>query len=379
MSGALVDLYAHGLKSAGGEVDTRAAAAPVAGQALVATGPHTAAWSGRSGLATDSPSSNQDDYNPSSFATARALSVTPTASIQITGFAAGANGDVVTICNDSTDFAIILARENGASAAANRITFPIVSFPAIALMPGDSVDLMYRSGRWHPTATAHPWNIWDECFAGVNDPAGTFHHFSFGGGGIATRDPGTYSGTAIGALALVTGGGAARILGDGFRAYDVGQGCAMHVARVYLDALSTVGDNFYVYSGFISSPSGFGEDSVQWAYRENTGANDDPNWQRSSFKAFAGTFNPGGLAASASRWVWLGIFMNADWTRADFFYSSDAVDWIFDGSETAGLPTPGGPTRCSAGVAIVKTGGAPNDSVLVDALGLRYDVERANS
>ena len=52
MKSALVDSYADGLKTSAGEVDTRASAAPAAGNVLTATGPNTAEWQAPSGGAT---------------------------------------------------------------------------------------------------------------------------------------------------------------------------------------------------------------------------------------------------------------------------------------------------------------------------------------
>jgi hypothetical protein len=74
-------------------------------------------------------------------------------------------------------------------------------------------------------------------------------------------------------------------------------------------------------------------------------------------------------------YVWLGVFMNAGWTRADFFSSADGRSWTFHDSVTSGLPSAAA-LGFSAGIA--KTSGDSERFLSIDLQAVRWDGNRGS-
>ncbi|HEU4498199.1 MAG TPA: hypothetical protein VFR60_02570, partial [Sphingomicrobium sp.] len=73
-------------------------------------------------------------------------------------------------------------------------------------------------------------------------------------------------------------------------------------------------------------------------------------------------------------YVYLGIFLNGDWSRADFFSSSDGCVWTVHEPLNAGLPTASQALGFSAGIG--KTIGASQRNLSIDIQAIRYDALR---
>ena len=88
---------------------------------------------------------DQNNYNPTGFATAETIRLSSDATRNITGLTAGTDGDFITIFNIGS-FNIVLNNEHASSTAANR--FALNS--DITLLPNHSVRLSYdgTSARW---------------------------------------------------------------------------------------------------------------------------------------------------------------------------------------------------------------------------------------
>ena len=101
------------------------------------------------------PLSDQANWNPAGFGPdTSTIKMRPTTNVWLTGLAAGAIDQVVTLINDS-DFLIALERESGASTAANR--FKEGAYPSIWLLPQEAVTLRY-------SGTLSCWKVVGESF-----------------------------------------------------------------------------------------------------------------------------------------------------------------------------------------------------------------------
>ena len=78
-----------------------------------------------------------------------------------------------------------------------------------------------------------------------------------------------------------------------------------------------------------------------------------------------------------TNFIWLGIFINGDWTNADFFYSTDGATWTLAGSETSDTNIPdAAETTDIMPLVISKEVGTTQRDANVDFVGWRYDMVR---
>jgi hypothetical protein len=91
--------------------------------------------------------SNQNNYNPASLASASILRLSSDASRDITGLSSGTDGRQITLINIGS-FNIVLKHESGSSTAANRFSF--VDSVDRTLAPGLALTIRYDSNtsRW---------------------------------------------------------------------------------------------------------------------------------------------------------------------------------------------------------------------------------------
>jgi len=331
----------------------------------------------RTGAASAAPATSQNDYNPSGLGTAAVLEVNPSASLQITGLQAGSAGDRLTLVNSSTDYLLVLPHESGSSSASNRIASPQVGAAASFVLPGDCLQLVYSGSRWRVVARSQPWLAWDDCFGDPNSANGEIPFNSSNGGGFSTIDPPGLADVAVGVVDCQTGtnsnGFAAVVANSGFRAFENKHGCALALARVAVPTLSDGTETFQVYSGFVNVIGSDAEDALAWLYRAGSGGTNDVHWRYSKCVGGSETATASALTVSAGDFVWLGVFANADWTRADYFYSADGATWTFAGSLTS---LPAADSRMSVGATIRKLAGTTSRSLYADCVGLRYDAAR---
>lgn len=97
-------------------------------------------------ISPSSFSTQQDNYNPVSLATASTLRLTSTANSDVTGLSGGSDGRLIIIHNIGTTFTIVLKNENSGSTAGNRFNLSA----DVTLSPGNAVILQYdsTSSRW---------------------------------------------------------------------------------------------------------------------------------------------------------------------------------------------------------------------------------------
>lgn len=330
------------------------------------------------------PATTQNDYAPTGWSTAYAtLSVALTASCGINGLTGGIAGREVTIVNSSTDFLLWLTCENTNSTAANRFTLPN-NLPAF-LCPGDEITLRYST-------TTSRWRVKTWPAQGAAMGLTEFSDF-IGGTGVATAagpfsaqatgtDASFGSGTnisanrAIGATALNTGStatGRATVGGLGAGGVSPTLGWALGVSRLSIATLPDGTETYSVYTGFGDSSGGTLTDGTVWELWWNGSA---AEWSltRADGAVLTRTASVGLVPDTTANW--LVVFVNAAWTRADFIYSADSMEFVKEASPTTGLPNATTELFGFLAGSIIKSAGTTSRSMEIDLAGVRVSYTR---
>lgn len=341
------------------------------------------AISQRWGAMTVTPSINQNNYNPAGLEYINRLRINPSVSLRISGLAGGVDGREITISNSSTDYLIILEHQGTASDAANRFDLPN-GFPYF-LMPGDRITFGYSavSSRWQAISASSNMSQMGltEFTDFVGGTTGTFTLTVNGTGasaqisgylintterpcGVVQIDSGTTA-TGRATLGTPTTGGTTGVIVPTL-------GPALSVVRLAAEALPTGTETFQLFSGFADTANGTVTDVVAWNLRWNGSA---AEWSQDRISNGTATRTAVNSPTPDTNYIWLIVFLNADWTRADFLYSEDSVNFLWAGSQTTGLP---GSARTTGWVAasIIKSLGTGQRNVSIDLAGNRIDHAR---
>lgn len=333
------------------------------------------------------PAADLDDYDPANLATAKRLAFNPSASIVLSGLAGGSEGREIIISNRSTDFLLVIENQGTGSLAANRFDLPN-GFPMF-LFPGDRIVFNYSStsSRWQLVSGSN--NVSQMGLTFFTDfITGTGTANVAISGGLVVFASGTSAAAAIssigantvekpmGLIQISTGTTATGRCGvgdSGTVSIIPGQGCALSVARLAVQTTVSGTETFQVISGFLDSlGAGALTDGAAWVNRWNGAA---AEWSQGRFAGAAASHSAGGSPAPDNNYIWLAVFMDAAWNRADYFYSTDSVNWTKAGSQNTGLPSSAqGTSWCPA--QIIKSLGPTNRSVGVDLAGVRVDYVR---
>lgn len=336
-------------------------------------------------------SANQDDYNAGSLATlirSSTLRFDIGATLKLTGLAATYDGHEIVIANSSTDFLLWLENQNTSSLAANRFDLPN-GFPYF-LMPGDRITLRYStlSSRWQAvSASSNMSQMGLTLFTDMIGGTGTAN-LSPAGGGITVFTSGTGAAAAastylantterpLGIIQVSSGTTATGRCGVGDNG--VSQiiptlGPALSVARIAVQTTVSGTETFQVISGFLDSLSaGATTDGVAWNNRWNGSA---AEWSQDRWAATTATRTTTGSPTPDNNYIWLVVFINPAWTRADFIFSTDSVSFTVASSPTTGFPSSAQPTSwCPA--QIIKSAGTTARLVSIDLAGYRVDYVR---
>lgn len=331
------------------------------------------------GVLTVTPSANQNDYSPTNLAACSCLCVNASASIKLTGLATGVAGRRLTIQNASTDYLLWLENENTASTAANRFSLPR-GFPAF-LMPGDSLTLMYDgvASRWEVVEWANQGAAMGltEFSDFLGGTLGMFTSTVSGTGasiqastylvntterpvGVTQGDTGT---TATGRASIGNAGG-----GD----FVPTLGAGLSVVRLAVETTVSGTETFSVISGFQDASGGTWNDGVAW---ENRWTGSAAEWSQTRMANAVATRSNTGSPTSDNNYIWLVVFVNPGWTRADFIYSTDSIAFTRADSPTTGMPGNTRPTSWAA-FSIIKSVGTTQRNVSLDLAGYRVDQVR---
>lgn len=333
------------------------------------------------------PAADVDDYAPVGFGTAARLGFNASASIVLSGLAGGSDGREIIISNRSTDFLLVIENQGTGSVAANRFDLPN-GFPMF-LFPGDRLVFNYSStsSRWQlVSGSSNASQMGLTFFTDFLGGTATANLGTVGGLGIFVSGTGaaaaasTYLNNAtekpMGLIQLTTGTVATNRAGvgdNGVGSIVPKQGCALSVSRIAMQALPTAAETFQVVAGFVDSlAAGALTDGAAWTGRWNGTA---AEWSQDRFAAAVATRDAAGSPTADTNYIWLAVFLNADWTRADYLYSTDSVNWTKAGSRTTGLPSAVQQTSwCPA--QIIKSVGTTARLIAVDLAGCRVDYVR---
>lgn len=337
------------------------------------------AISQRWGAMTVTPAADQNNYNPAGLDYINRLRVNASASIKLTGLAGGVDGREITISNSSTDYLLWLEHQNTASDAANRFDLPN-GFPFF-LMPGDRITLGYSSIS----------NRWQAMSASSNLATMGLTEFTDFVGGTVGPFTSTVSGTGASSQASTylvntterpcgvvqadtgtTATGRATIGNAGTGDIVPTLGPALSVVRLAAEAVPSGTETFQLFSGFADSAGGTGTDVVAWNLRWNGTA---AEWSQDRISNTTATRSTTGSPTPDTNYIWLVVFVNANWTRADFIYSTDSVAFTRADSPTTGFPGSGRPTAWVA-ASIIKSVGTTQRNVSIDLAGNRIDYVR---
>lgn len=324
--------------------------------------------------------SNQNDYSPTGLGACQRLRITPTASIKLTGLAAGFDGQTIVLHNDSTDFLLWIENENTASSADNRFSLP-QGFPYF-LMPGDRVVLEYdgTDARWELAAGmagCGPMGLTEfSDFLGAT--LGVFTSTTSGTGASAQASTYLVNTTErpVGVTQIDTGTtatGRATIGNAGSGDVVPTLGDALSVVRLAAESANSGTETWQLISGFADSAGGTFNDGVAWNLRWNGSA---AEWSQDRLANAAATRSVTGSPTPDANYIWLVLYVNPGWTRADFIYSTDGVSFTKADSPTTGLP---GSTRPTSWVAasLIKSVGTTQRNCSIDLAGYRVDQVRA--
>lgn len=340
---------------------------------------------------TASPSTSQNDYNAGSLAdliNCKGLRLEIGATIKLTGLAATYDGHEIVLANSSTDYLLILENQSTSSSAANRLDLPN-GFPFF-LMPGDRIALRYStiSSRWQAVnASANLSQMGLTLFTDMIGGTGTAN-LANASGGITVFASGTGAAAAastylantterpMGIIQVSSGTtatGRAGVGDNGTSQIIPTLGPALSVARLAVQTTVTGTETFQVLSGFLDSLSaGATTDGVAWNNRWNGSA---AEWSQDRWSNTTRTGSTTGSPTPDNNYIWLVVFVNPGWTRADFIYSTDSVGFTIADSPTTGLPGSARPTSwCPA--QIIKSAGTTARLVAIDLAGYRVDYVR---
>jgi hypothetical protein len=339
------------------------------------------------------PSADQNNYATGISTNMNVLSevrIAPTNSIQITGISATSvvNGKRISITNTtdpsaSTARMILIPRESASSTAANRISYSPNSAVPIILMPGDTIDLIYNttSSRWVlQSGNRHgsPYDSFDQFndFVGGSAPFTTSTNGTGAATAIASNFGTNTTQKAMGELQCTTGttttGGCHVGTSSAMTLAALG-GCALFLSRQAVDTLSDGTDTYIARAGFNNGTGSTAPtNGVYWEYDQTTST----DWRTVANNNSAATKNTvTGFTVSTTVMHYTGIFINGDWTNAEFFYSTDGDTWtIFSTQTSTNLPT----NARSIGVrtGIIKSAGTTSRAIQSDYMGWRYMIKR---
>jgi hypothetical protein len=236
------------------------------------------------------------------------------------------------------------------------------------LMPGRILEVISDGLDWKPINDPS----WRSAFNDVFDFHGAQLVEAVAGTGAAVT-AGTYLGTnaaqkPFGIRALSTGtdaaGGAS--VGSFTSHIAAGRGSAIFLARVAVETLASGAEDYKVRVGWhdASGAAPSVTDGVYWEYDRSAVA---ANWRICTAAAGTRTETNSGVAVSTD-YIWLGIYINPVWARAEYFYSTDGAVWAFAGANITNIPS--GTQAFGFGAQIVKTAGTGARVLDVDLIAI---------
>jgi hypothetical protein len=324
------------------------------------------------------PGADSDNFDPDGWNTGRRatqIRLKPWQSIRLTGLAGGTVARLAILTNAAEAAAssariVILEHGSPSSSAENRFSF-CDGLPRL-LMPGDSLALIYDAEAlsWRelaPQRLSAAFEIFSDAYA-LHD----FETVSSGSGSAAQFGSylaGDMAQKPRGICRLGTGSseiGAARWgMSNGIVP---AQGCSLYLVRLAVEALSTATERFQIRAGWHDGDgSSAPANGVYWEYDDHYAG----TWSLCASTGGSAARVISGLAVDAD-YLHLGVFLNGDWSRADFFSSATGKRWSFHGTLESNLPSASASLGFSAGIA--KSAGLSERNLSIDLQAMRYDI-----
>ncbi|MBK1871578.1 hypothetical protein [Taklimakanibacter albus] len=307
------------------------------------------------------------------------LILTPTASFNLTGVVPGncRRLNVINGTSGASGRLVVLPHESGNSTAANRFSMPDM-MPRF-LAPGDIFTFVRAGSRWVPTGSAswtQSFPVWGDMVANSTPWIGSFSGTGAAGGAalnsyLATDTTQKPQGTFKLDTGTTNTGATHNGLYGGSQ-LNPAQGPGLVVGRLAVPLLSTVSEEFALRFGFHDNMATDSDvtDGVYWEYLRTASV----NWSMNCAGGGTRSKTASGVAVDTN-YVWLGIFVNSDWSRADFFISQDGRTWTFAGSQS-GANMPIASETTGFGVVLRKSAGTTSRTAEVDLMAYRYDTYR---
>lgn len=329
-------------------------------------------------IITPTDTGKLNNWNPSGLATAYEIRWQGTGSTGIISMAGcTVNGRTVTIRNSTSDYFLWLENQNP---AATGTPFMLPKRLPAFLMPGDRLALICST-------TSSTWSVKDWPMMGPAMGLTLFEDLISPPGGLTTNT----SGTAAAALQAAGGGvdTTNRYVGSG--AIGTGTtttgrstfgttttaaivptlGAALSVERVKAATAPDGTETYALISGFMDSAGGTWTDGVGWELRWTGAA---AEWSQTRVAGGVATRSNTSSPSVAATALWLLVFVNPGWTRADFIYSTDSVNFVLADSPTTGMP---GVTQFTGwGASMIKSAGSTARTAEFDFAGYRVDQSR---
>jgi hypothetical protein len=263
---------------------------------------------------------------------------------------------------------LVILNHNYNTASKTRFMFP--DRKARLILPGQTLSKIYDEsfGAWVPIVPQRMENVF-EVFSDFIGGKGLDEDVSGAGASVARGSylATTASQTPLGIAKLSTGststGGA--MVGEFTSLITPGRGSALFLARVAVEALGNVAQDYVMQAGFFDAfGSGTPANGVYWEHDYVK----DNMWGQVARAAGTETRVQSALAVNTN-YRYLGIFINGTWGRATFFRSADGKNYVAEATQiTTNMPT----AALGFGVRIKKRVGATESLVNVDMLGMTF-------
>jgi hypothetical protein len=332
-----------------------------------------------------SPASDSENFNPPGWNgaypdQATVLRLTPLKSLRLTGLSGGEAARLAVIANGSSstgaDSRLILIEHDAVdSDSANRFSF--ARRQARLLLPGETSVFIYDAVAATWTALLDPPVA--ASFDVYSDAHGFYDFTPQVSGTAASARLGSYLATDAaqaprGICQLDTGSTESGRAHWGSQENSIfpAKCFALYLVRLAVETLSTSAERFQVRAGWHDGhTSADVSNGVYWEYDDSA----SPVWCLCAARDGVRTKLVSPLEVT-SNYVYLGIFLNGDWSRADFFSSTDGRVWSFHDSVSTNSPSGLQPLGFSAG--INKTAGTTPRNLSIDLQAVRYDSPRGS-
>lgn len=337
-------------------------------------------------------SSTQTNYAISGLSTSSGvptiLYVTPTTSftfqsLNLTGVEDGKTIIIVnsTVYNSASARAFIIENNNGASGTKFLYTYNGV--PMIVI-PGGVSTFIFTDGYLRlvnstcfgdsPNACFDYFDdlLWATVTSGSMLPA-----LKFGSGGTSSIGVNTTFVVPtdicpMGVLGISTGSASAvgSLILQQQHILQGGRGFATFLGRATSDTtLSTGSDTWFDFIGFQNGDGSSVSNGVYWKYDAATATNWFP---ATNLNGTESTVTGEGPTVNVNQMPYLGIFINGDWTRAEYFYSTDGITWTWCATAiTTNIPTASN-RLFSVGASRRRTAGTATRILAIDLLAYTY-------